>query len=409
MVIMSGLPMPGPIPGLQDLVSILAQAANDPLVTEHPSVDHGLLSGIAALLSIDITTGKPGQDQCVEDAWNTVQDAKAGKTNPLDMANTPAGSSIYPKSKEDAPYSVEEDDLRAAIYIPESFQYGKNRKKPVILVLGTAVPAGLTYYFSFGRLAEVVPEADVVWVNIPSTSSEDVAVTSEYIAYATNYISAVSESNVAIIAWSQGNLNTQWSFKYWPSTRDVVYNYIAISPDYHGTVLADAICPLLTGIFCPPAFFQQRYETDFIEALRADGGGSAYVPTTTVYSTFDEIVQPQSGPNASAILDDNGKVGVSNNHAQTVCANQPAGGLYTHEGMLYNPLTWALAADALRHGGPGNVSRIDTKEVCADVLAPQLGPDDLLGSEGLILVAVAESLAYAPKPLKEPPVASYAL
>ncbi|KAL4794167.1 hypothetical protein BDV19DRAFT_390445 [Aspergillus venezuelensis] len=123
--------------------------------------------------------------------------------------------------------------------------------------------------------------------------------TSEYIAYAINYISAVSESNVAIIAWSQGNLDTQWSFKYWPSTKDVVDNYIAISPDYHGT----------------------RYETDFIEALRADGGGSAYVPTITIYSTFDEIVQPQSGPDALAILDDDRKVGVSNNHAQTVCAN----------------------------------------------------------------------------------------
>ncbi|KAL4949760.1 hypothetical protein BDW69DRAFT_197807 [Aspergillus filifer] len=351
--------MPGPSPGLQYHIAGFTVRAI------HPPVDHGLLSDTAALLSIDITTGNHGQNQTVEDAWNTVQDAKAGKPDPLDMAVGFTKLKAIPANvldllnghadlelnsvenpPEDAPFSVEEDDLRAAIYIPESFQYGKNGKKPVILVPGTAVPAGLTYYSSFGRLVEVVPEADVVWVIIPSTSSGDVA-----------------RVNVAIIAWSQGNFNTQWSFKYWPSTRNVVDNYIAISPDYHGTVLADAICPLLTGIFCTPAFFQQRYETDYIDALRADGEGSAYVPTTTVYSAFDEII---------------------------VCANQPAGGLYATKGC-YSPLTWALAVDALH------------------VLASQLGPDDLLGSEGLILVAAAESLAFAPKPLKEPPVAGYAL
>jgi hypothetical protein len=116
-----------------------------------------------------------------------------------------------------------------------------------------------------------------------------------------------------------------------------------------------------------------------------------------------------SGANASAILDDAHGVGVSNNHLQTVCALQPGGGVYLHEGTLYNPLTWALAADALRHKGPGDIRRIDTEKVCAGLIAPQLGAGDLLGSEGLLLIAVAEILAYSPKAFEEPVIASYAV
>lgn len=330
--------------------------------------------------------------------------------NALDNKNPPVtDKSIYPvKAPGAAPYSVMEKNLREAIYIPESFKYGKDWKKPVVLVPGTAVPAGLTYSFSFARLATAVLEADVVWVNVARASLIDIRVSSEYVAYAMNYISAVSDSNVAVISWSQGGLNTQWSFKYWPSTRDVVDDFVAISPDFRGTVIADTACPLLSPVYCTPSLFQQRYETDFIKSLRLDGEDSAYVPTTTLYSSSDEIVQPQSGDNASAMLGDVRGTGVTSNHAQTVCALQPAGGAYLHEGMLYNPLSWALAADALRHEGPGDVSRIDVEKVCADLIAPQLGLDDLLGSEGLLLVAVAEQLAYFPKAFNEPAVADYA-
>lgn len=423
--------------GNHDIASILAQAAND------PAINDSRLPKAASALSKEVADGTSGNDRSVEDAWNAVQDIFGKSANVFDVAanlaisgaipsdilrllngyanqslnaldneNHPVtGDTVYPfKMEIDAPYSVEEAKLRAAIYIPESFSHGKDGKKPVILVPGTGVPAGTSYYFNFGKFANAVPEADVVWVNIPGASLADVQVSSEYIAYAINYISAVTESNVSVISWSQGGLNTQWSFKYWPSTRHVVDDFIAISPDFRGTLVADAVCPLLSGVFCTPSLFQQRWETEFISTLREVGGSSAYVPTTTVYSSFDEIVQPMSGANASAILDDTLGVGVSNNHLQTICAPlQPAGGVYLHEGVLYNPLTWALAADALRHEGPGDTRRIDTEKVCADLIAPQLGADDLLGSEGLLLIAVAEILAYSPKAFEEPVIASYAL
>lgn len=317
-------------------------------------------------------------------------------------------SSVYPKSSGDAPYSVDENTLRGAIYIPSSFSYGANGKKPIILVPGTAVPAGTTYYFSFSKINEAA-NVDPVWVNIPSASLGDAQINAEYVAYAINYISGISSSSkVAVLSWSQGGLDTQWALKYWPSTRDVVEDFIAISPDFHGTIEQAVVCPGFPTFACTPSIWQQGWDTNFINTLRADGGDSAYVPTTTLYSTYDEIVEPMSGDSASALLSDANGAGVSNNHIQTICADQPAGGVYTHEGMLYNPLAWALAVDAINNDGPGDPSRLDLDNVCSLYIPAQLELDDILGTEGLLLVAVAEILGYSPRTSSEPAIASYA-
>lgn len=185
----------------------------------------------------------------------------------------------------------------------------------MILVPGTAIPAGTTYHFNFGKLGDSIP-IDAVCVNIPRASLSDAQVNAEYVAYAINYISTLcAGERLAVISWSQGGLNTQWALKYWPSTRAVVKGFIAISPDFHGTLVRSLVCPSLDLVLCTPSLWQQGWDTEYIRTLRGDGGDSAYVPTTTVYSTFDEIVQPMSGPNASAILRDVRRVGVTNVHS----------------------------------------------------------------------------------------------
>lgn len=318
--------------------------------------------------------------------------------------------SLYPSEAPDAPYSVPEATLRAAIHIPDSFSYGKNGKKPVVMVPGTGAPSGSTYHFTFGRLGDdALPSADPVWLNIPGLTLGDAQKNAEYVAYAIHYISAVSaDSHVAAISWSQGGLDTQWALKYWPSTRDLVDDFIPMSPDFHGTAIREVLCPLLNPLVCDPSIWQQGWDTEFIHTLRADDGDSAYVPTTSVYSTFDEIVEPQSGPDASAILADSRGVGVSNNHLQSLCPGQVAGGVYTHEGVLYNAVAWALAVDALSHDGPGDPKRIDLDRVCALPVAPQLRVDDVLGTEGILLIALVNFLTYLPKVPGEPPIAAYA-
>jgi len=317
-------------------------------------------------------------------------------------------STIYPKkSSSDAPYSVSQAELQAAIYIPSTFTYGK--KPPVILFPGTGSTGYTTFIGNYIPLLTGVSWADPVWVNVPGLLFNDAQVNAEYAAYAINYIAGITKKDVAVIAWSQGNIDAQWAYKYWSSTRKVVTDHIAFSADYEGTILADFISP--TGFPDDPSVLQQRYGTtsNFITTLRNDGGDSAYVPTTSIYSSLgDEIVEPQQGTGASAYLLDARNVGVTNNEFQTICPGQVAGSLYTHEGALYNPIGFALVKDALTHSGPGQVSRIDTTALCGQYLATGLDLGDLLLTENSILVAGVALVLHQPKVTEEPAIMSYA-
>lgn len=318
-------------------------------------------------------------------------------------------ASLYPrKSSQDAPYSVDEKDLRSALYIPDTFEYGANGKTPVLLVPGTAVPAGFTYHFGFAKLLAATDFADPVWVNIPGNSLDDIQLNAQYVAYAINYLSDVSNNaKIGLISWSQGGVDAQWAFKYWPSTREVVQDFMPVSPDFHGSLIG-LTCLGFPSPACTPAEIQQGYNADLINTLRADGGDSAYVPTTSMYSSFDEIVEPQRGADASAYLLDAHNVGVTNNQVQLVCPGQVAGSIYTHESMLVNPVAWALVVDALTHDGPGQASRIDRNTVCGQFLPPGLTIDDFLGTEATNVLAIVDVLEFGSWTSQEPPIMPYA-
>ncbi|KAJ5229724.1 hypothetical protein N7489_010432 [Penicillium chrysogenum] len=314
---------------------------------------------------------------------------------------------IHPtRSFEDAPYDIPEERLRSAIYIPPAFSYGENNKIPVLLVPGTADPAGSTYYFSYAKLFTANPHTDPVWVNIPENSLGDIQSNAEYVAYAINYISALSQRPIGVLTWSQGSIDVQWALKYWPSTRAAVSDFMAVSGDFHGTLLA-TLC-VFAKPFCSPAVQQQAYDTRFIRALRGGGGDSAFVPTTSVYSGDDFIVQPQSGDWASAALGDVHGVGVSNVQVQVACAGGAAGGSYSHSAMLVNPLAYALFVDALVHDGPGKLERIDLDAICGESLAPGLDVDDFLGIEAVSnVIGVLDVLLYGYNRNEEPPLRDY--
>lgn len=312
----------------------------------------------------------------------------------------------YPRAvRNDAPYSLPERTLRGAIYIPDTFQYGRpGAPQPIILVPGTGNTGFITFKGNYIPLLQGSNIGDPVWLNIPGYLLGDAQVNAEFVAYAINYIFGISNRRKpAVFSWSQGGIDAQWAFKYWPSTRGRVTDLVAFSPDFHGTILANLIA---VGEPLPPSILQQEYNSNFIYTLRSNGGDSAYVPTTTVYSGFfDEIVQPQSGRNASAFLLDARRKGVTNNEVQAVCPDGSAGGsFYTHEGTLYNPLGFALAVDALKHDGPGRPSRLNLAAVCAPYLTPGLTLADFLLTENAILVAGATLVTYPDKRLNEPPI-----
>ncbi|KAI7621087.1 hypothetical protein KC346_g3814, partial [Hortaea werneckii] len=146
-------------------------------------------------------------------------------------------NSIYPKAQQDdAPYDLSEDNLRGVIYIPPNFQYGRSgAPQPLILVPGTGNTGFTTFQGNLIPLLQGSTVADPVWLNIPDYLLNDVQTNAEYVAYAINYISGISNGrDVAVAGWSQGNICAQWAYKYWPSTIDKVADHVAFSPDYHG-------------------------------------------------------------------------------------------------------------------------------------------------------------------------------
>ena len=297
----------------------------------------------------------------------------------------------------------------------------------IILSPGTGATGGVNFESNIGKLLAADSAGyQLVYLNIPGNLLNDAQINAEFVAYAISYTYKAVNPNlslvpskfvtpnakqVAVITWSQGSLDAQWAFKYWPSTRSKVMDHIAISPDYHGTILAYLLCPGFAAgnaIACDPSVIQQQYTSNFVTKLRSNGGATAYTNVTTIYSGLDEIVEPQQGTAASGFLTANTTryAQTSNTYVQGSCTGQAAGGLYTHEGMLYNPVTYALVKDALTNAGPGSFNRVSSS--CVDVVAPGLSLDDVIETEALIPLAVYNILSYTPRALTEPAIKSYA-
>ena len=345
-----------------------------------------------------------------EKGLETVLMAYSQRVNNLNNTNTRSPKrKVYPSANsEDAPYTLLEQELRSAIEIPPGYEYGKGDKKPVLFVPGTGSYGGNAFYTNYIKLLNQTDFADVAWLNVPHYLLEDSQLNAEYVAYGVNYLSGISEGKkVSVISWSQGGLITQWALKYWPSIRDNVGEFIPVAPDFHGTKMATAVCPSFPKLSCPPSVLQQEYNSNFVHTLMENDGDSAYVPTTSLYSGFDLIVEPQS-VNASAALKDARNVGVGNYEFQKLCPNMTAGKYYTHEGSLYNPVGYALAADALKHGGVGDPSRIDLEHLCTLPFPEELNHADILTTEVELLYCGLNLLFYKGKVKEEPKIRDYA-
>lgn len=187
----------------------------------------------------------------------------------------------------DSTYRLSEAQLRQVIYIPGSWDVN-SAKRTVILVPGTGAPGMYSYLFVSEHLLKIytggqtftpnlikliagTSYAQAVWLNIPGNTLGDITITGEYVAYAINYISAITgRADLAVASWSQGSLDITWAFKYWPSTRCKVtgekcllvfyfevlialIDFVAFSPDFHGTTLAYVLCPGFPKAPCDPS------------------------------------------------------------------------------------------------------------------------------------------------------------
>ncbi|KAJ7091426.1 hypothetical protein B0H15DRAFT_236199 [Mycena belliarum] len=323
----------------------------------------------------------------------------------------PANATVFfPQAAAgDAPYSVSEAELRQALFIPDGFTMGA--KNPLLIIPGTGQPSFMTYGPNLIPVLQDSGFADPVWLNLPGFLLGDAQRSAEFIAYGAQYLSALTGKSVTLLAYSQGNIITQWALTFWPSMRKVVSDFVALSPAFRGSILVDAGCvPIKDITGCPPAIHQQRLNSNFVNAMRKHGGDSALVPTTLMFSATDEIAQPQTGADATALLKDANSVGVAPVRVQdaNVCGGKLAGGVATHEGMLYHPVTLAMLKDAMTHDGPGSISRIDLKTLCERVVAEGMSLSALVDTEAGLVLAGASFIQYRPYLESEPAIASYA-
>jgi hypothetical protein len=129
--------------------------------------------------------------------------------NSHDNQNSAPPTPIFPqKGGSDAPYSVDEKALRAAIFMPDDFSLkDKAGQQPIVLLPGTGNTGFITFQGNYIKLLQADNRFNPVWVNIPGYLLDDAQINAEYAAYAINYIGAVTGKKLGMIAWSQGNID----------------------------------------------------------------------------------------------------------------------------------------------------------------------------------------------------------
>lgn len=83
---------------------------------------------------------------------------------------------VYPKAAtDDAPYSLPEEELQRALYIPPTFQCDCN-SQPLILVPGTGATGYISFQGNYIPLLNDSAIANPIWLNIPGFMLDDIQV-----------------------------------------------------------------------------------------------------------------------------------------------------------------------------------------------------------------------------------------
>lgn len=200
----------------------------------------------------------------------------------------------------------------------------------------------------------------------------DAQLTSEYVVSAIQRLYRQAGNNsILLVGYSQGNLNIQWALNFWPSTREMVANYVSLSGDFQGTSegpFVTSLERLLTQGAIPSILQQSVFkgkQSNYLQALNKRGN-IALVPTTSVYGIQDEIIQPVKRDTELG----HGGAAFTHVSIQELCPLMLVG----HFAIIINRVAFYLALDAFKHGGAANVKRVKAtyKDICHDEVAPDV-------------------------------------
>jgi hypothetical protein len=324
----------------------------------------------------------------------------------LGVAPAVAQPPYAPLDQPGPPLSVPIAKLRAALQCEPGVAHAK--VEPVLLNPATGVTPAQNYSWNW---EPALDKLGVPWCTYtaPHSTLDNIETSGEYLVYAIRTMHALAGRPIAVMGHSQGGMSMRWPLRFWPDTRPMVDDVIGFSGSNHGTtVLSAGTC----AAGCPPADWQQTAQSNFIKALNSRAETLAGISYTEIYTHTDEVVQPNSGPDASAALH-TGPGTITNVATQDLCP----GDTYEHLSIgTVDPVAYALAEDAFTHPGPADPARIP-KSVCAQVLMPGISATNpqillqiLAGAPGLASVTagpLAGATTGAPVVKSEPPLECY--
>ncbi|HVF53779.1 MAG TPA: lipase [Actinomycetota bacterium] len=230
---------------------------------------------------------------------------------------------------------------------------GTGMAEPVLLVHGSFVNERINWEWNYAR--SLPPEGfEVCWVRLPDSAYGDIQISSEYVARAVELIHRWTKERVDVLGHSQGGLEPRWAIKYFPSGR-FIDDYVALAAPNHGTVIADA--EIAAGHSCG-ACWQMATGSDLLAALNAGDETPGRVSYTSIYTTFDQMVQPVG----TQALE-----GGTNILLQDLCPGRPV----DHVGIAGDAVAYLLTLDALIEPGPADVESLPS-DVCQRTVMPGL-------------------------------------
>ncbi len=239
-------------------------------------------------------------------------------------------------------YTVPMKSLRAAVHCPGGFKHPKH--EPVLLVHGTFVRGQINY--AWGYMASLRKLGfDVCYVDLPNGAMGDIQVSSESVAYAVHAMHSMSGRKVDMLGVSQGGLEERWAAKWWPDVQNDLDDVVMHASPNHGTFSAPS-----AFAHCFASCWQMAAGSRFLHALNRGDETPGDISYTSIYTDFDELVQPQLPDSTSALR------GARNIRIQTLCPGRP-----TDHGAISSSdaVAFALDVDAFTHRGPADPKRFD--------------------------------------------------
>ena len=301
------------------------------------------------------------------------------------------------QSPADPPYSVDVATLDAALDCDPLADDANAGAEPVLLVHGTGTRGHEQYDWNYGILLRETGH-DVCILTYPNRGFDDMQVSAEYVARAVQRMHAESGRAVDMVGHSQGALMPRWAVKWWPSVQAAVDDFVLLAGPNHGTTVVDS--PLF--LQRSGAVHQMRPSSAFVAALNAGDETPGTVDHTSIYTRFDELVQPTE----TAALDPAGGGGhLVNILLQDLCP----GRLVDHLSIgTTDVLTQRLVLDALDGDGPADPERAGIDPVLCNLPDQYVVPETFPNIVALFEPGGLETFPEYHPVAEEPPLKPYA-